>query len=464
MDIFLIKALQLILSISLLVVLHEGGHFFFAKVFGIRVHRFSLFFDFWKGGKKKAFKLGRWGKTDFVIGWLPFGGYVEIAGMVDESTNAEAVAQEESTVPANELFKNKPAWQRLLVMVGGVLVNFLVALFIYAMLMWANGEQRLPLKSITHGMSFNTEAQKLGFRNGDLITGIDEKTYQYLDQTAMLRDLGQAHTVHVLRDGKNVDINIDGQFDLLKALKQQPPFVALTLPSVVDSVLPTSPAKAAGLRKGDSIVAINGQAVSTWNEIDNVLYPIQDKIAASDNGKVDAKTLQTTLVVKRAKQATADTLRFSLTPEGKLGVTKHNVLLDYRTETIHYDFFSAIPAGISHGWSVLVGYVSDLRYIFSADGVKSVGSFGAIGSLFPATWNWTAFWNLTAFISLMLAFMNFLPIPMLDGGYIFITLIEMITRRRLSDKWIERVNTVGFYFVLGLMALGIFNDVVRFIF
>ena len=471
MEVFLIKALQLILSISILVILHEGGHFFFAKLFGIRVHRFSLFFDFWKGGKKKALKLGRWGNTDFVIGWLPFGGYVEIAGMVDESSDAEAVAKEEASLPANELFKNKPAWQRLFVMVGGVLVNFLLALFIYAMLLWSNGEQRVPLKGISHGMSFNTEAKKLGFQDGDLITGVDSKTYTYLDHVALLRDLGDAHTVHVLRNGKQLDINIEGGFDLLKALKQQPPFVALTLPSVVDSVLAESPAKRAGLHKGDTIVALNGHEVSTWNEIDNLLYPIQDKIAAAEGKGVDAKLLQTTLVVKHAAQdkkqmlnGAADTLRFSLNAEGKLGVTKHNVLLDYPTETIYYSFLEAIPAGISHGLTVLKGYVSDLRYLFSADGVKSVGSFGAIGSMFPSVWNWTAFWSLTAFISLMLAFMNFLPIPMLDGGYIFITLIEIITRRRLSDKWIGYVNTVGFYFVLGLMALGIFNDVVRFIF
>ena len=186
--------------------------------------------------------------------------------MVDESSNADAVAKEEANIPAHELFKNKPAWQRLLVMVGGVLVNFLVALFIYAMLLWVNGEQRIPLKGITHGMSFNTEAKKLGFQDGDLITGVDEKTYTYLDHVAMLRDLGDAHTVHVLRNGKNVDINIDGQFDLLKALKQQPPFVALTLPSIVDSVLAESPAKAAGLQKGDTIIAMNGREVSTWNE------------------------------------------------------------------------------------------------------------------------------------------------------------------------------------------------------
>lgn len=208
-----------------------------------------------KGGKKKALKLGRWGNTDFVIGWLPFGGYVEIAGMVDESSDAEAVAKEEASLPANELFKNKPAWQRLFVMVGGVLVNFLLALFIYAMLLWSNGEQRVPLKGISRGMSFNTEAKKLGFQDGDLITGVDSKTYTYLDHMALLRDLGDAHTVHVLRNGKQLDINIEGGFDLLKALKQQPPFVALTLPSVVDSVLAESPAKSAGLHKGDTIAA-----------------------------------------------------------------------------------------------------------------------------------------------------------------------------------------------------------------
>ena len=219
----------------------------------------------------------------------------------------------------------------------------------------------------------------------------------------------------------------------------------------------------AGMHPGDSIVAINGKAVTTWNQIDEHLGVVQDRITAAQ-GKIDPKWLATTLVVKHRGAAEADTLRFSLTPEGKLGVFKHNVLMDYRADTIHYDLASCFPAGAAHGWKVLSGYVSDLRYIFSSEGMKSVGSFGTIGSLFPAAWNWAAFWQLTAFISLMLAFMNFLPIPMLDGGYIFITLLEMITRRRFSDKVIERVNTVGFYFVLALMALGIFNDVVKFIF
>lgn len=464
MEVFLIKALQLILSISLLVVLHEAGHFVFAKMFGIRVHRFALFFDFWGGGKKKALKLGRWGNTDFVLGWLPLGGYVEIAGMVDESSDASAVAKEEALLPPHQLFKNKPAWQRLLVMVGGVLVNFLVALFIYSMVLLAWGEEKLPVQNIKHGMTFSPTAQAMGFRNGDLIVGADDKTYTYYDQAEMLRDLGRSKVIMVRREGQPLQsIQLPEGIDLLQLLKEQPPFVALTIPSIVDSVAKDSPAGKAGLRSSDRVLAMNGKPLSTWNEMDAQLAIVQDQIAATE-GKVPAKLLATTLIVQHKNSEQPDTLRFQLTENGKLGVFKHNILQDYATTTIRHDFFSCFPAGISHGWKVLSGYVSDLRYIFSAEGAKSVGSFGTIGSLFPSAWNWAAFWQLTAFISLMLAFMNFLPIPMLDGGYIFITLIEMITRRKISDKWIERVNTVGFYFVLGLMALGLFNDVVRFLF
>lgn len=465
MDVFLIKTLQLILSISLLVVLHEFGHFFFAKIFGIRVHRFALFFDFWKGGKK-ALRLGKWGGTDFVIGWLPFGGYVEIAGMVDESSNAEAVAAEEKQIPAHELFKNKPAWQRLLVMVGGVLVNFLVALFIYAMILFTWGSERLPMQNIKHGFSFSPTAQEMGFRNGDLIVGTDSKTYAYFDQGEILRDLGTARILRVVRQGKEQHISLPENLDLLALLKEQPAFLALTLPAVVDSVL-SAEAKSCGLRKGDSILAFNGKAVSTWNEIEVQQLVLQDQIRAAQQAKQVAKLQElrkVQMVVKHQGSTQADTLQLQLSSEGMMGVVKHNVLLDYPTERQTYGFWESFPAGAERAWKVLSNYVSDLRHIFSAEGAKSVGSFGTIGSLFPATWDWTAFWGLTAFISIMLAFMNFLPIPMLDGGYIFLLLIEMITGKRLSDKWLERINTIGFYFVLALMALGIFNDVVRFIF
>ena len=348
-------------------------------------------------------------------------------------------------------------------MVGGVLMNFLVALFIYSMVLLAWGEERLPMRNITHGFTFSPTAQQLGFRNGDIITGADGKTYTHFNQSEMLRDLGKAQTIHVLRRGEQVDIATGGRIDLLKMIKEQPPFVALTLPALVDDLAPDSPARKAGLRKGDRIIAMNGTPVQTWNEIDAQLAVVKDQIDAAD-GKVAPNVLRTTLVVLHADNALRDTLNFALTAEGKLGVMKHNVLADYKMETMRYNFLTCFPAGIRHGWEVLTGYVSDLRYIFTLEGAKSVGSFGTIGSLFPSTWSAPAFWQLTAFISLMLAFMNFLPIPMLDGGYIFITLLELITRRRFPDSLIERVNTIGFYLVLGLMALGIFNDVVRFLF
>lgn len=466
MEIFLIKAAQLILCFAILVILHEMGHFLFAKLFGIRVHRFCLFFDVAIGGKRRALPLGRWGGTDFAIGWLPLGGYVEIAGMVDESTDSAAVAEEEAKYPAHELFKNKPAWQRLLVMVGGVLVNFLLGLFIYGMVLFAEGEQQLPIRNITHGFSFSPAAQEMGFRNGDIIVGADGKDYTYFSQTEIMRDLGRSKTIQVLRPTphgqERVDITLPNDIDLLTLMKQQPPFVTLALPPMVEDVTPNGPAAKAGVKAGDRILTLNGDSITSWYDIDAKMAVLKDKIDAAD-GQLAERERQITLVVEREK-AQRDTLRFAATTEAKMGVMKYNVFKDYKFETIEHDFFSAIPAGISHGWGVLSNYVSDLRYLFSAEGAKSVGSFGTIGSLFPATWDWVAFWQLTAFISLMLAFMNFLPIPMLDGGYIFITLCEMITRRRLADKWLDRVNTIGFYFILGLMGLGIFNDIVRFVF
>ena len=468
MEIFLIKAGQLILCFAILVTLHELGHFLFAKLFGIRVHRFCLFFDVAIGGKRRAISLGHWGGTEFAIGWLPLGGYVEIAGMVDESTNADEVAKEEDKYPAHELFKNKPAWQRLLVMVGGVLVNFLLGLFIYSMVIWSQGEQLLPSRNVIHGYTFSPTAQQMGFRNGDIIIGADGKEYPYVDQTQLLRDLGKAHSIRVLRrvEGKSaqeIDIQLPSDLDLLDLLKQQPPFVAITLPNIVGGLIENGPAAKAGVKTDDRILAVNGQKVTSWNDIDAIMAVIKDQIDAAD-GEVDPKILQTQLVVQHKGSPRLDSLSFAVSKEAKMGVMKYNVLADYKLETRQHTLLSSIPAGISHGWKVLSGYVSDLRYIFSAEGAKSVGSFGTIGSLFPASWDWVAFWQLTAFISLMLAFMNFLPIPMLDGGYIFITLCEMITRRRLADKWLDRVNTIGFYFIIGLMGLGIFNDLVRFVF
>lgn len=464
MEIFLIKAAQLLLCFMLLVLLHEGGHFFFAKLFGIRVKKFCIFFDpsinlgFKKfSGTLKLFTLHG---TDYHLGWLPLGGYVNIAGMVDESTTADDLEADDT--PAGQRFSNKPAWQRLLVMAGGVLMNFITALVIYSAIFYTWGEEYVPARNMTHGYLFNEQAEALGFRDGDIVIGTDKMEFDRWNAD-VYTELTKADAVKVLRGGKEMSISLPEKLDLVEMLKQTPLFMEPANPSVLDSVMPGGPAAKAGLRKGDQIMAFNGKRLTTWNELDIAMGSVSDQIAAAD-GKVPASVLRADVVVRRNGGNTLDTLAMQLTKEGKMGVIKHNVLAEYQTKTITYNAFTCIPAGIKYGWDKMCSYVYQLKFIFSSEGAKSVGSFGTIGSLFPSAWYWPAFWSLTAFISIILAVMNLLPIPMLDGGYIFLTLIEVITRRKFSERAVERVNTVGFYLVLALMALGIFNDVARMVF
>lgn len=445
MTVVLIKAAQLLLCFCILILLHEGGHFFFAKVFGIRVSKFCLFFDPWI----KPLKLFTYKGTDYCIGWLPLGGYVSIEGMVDESKSAKDLGEE---VQPWE-FRAKPAWQRLLVMVGGVLVNFLLALFIYAMVFFTWGETYVPQRNMTEGYVFNKEAKALGFQDGDIVLaadGIEFKSHS----GDIYRTLSTAHECTVLRAGKEVSIALPGDLNLLNMLQHSPRFMDLRQSNVVDSIIADGPAAKAGMQKGDRILCINGYETTSGNAVMYEMSVVGDE----QNESADVQ-----VVVGRADNV-LDTLIVTVGKDAKLAVMFHSTLADYETVTEHYTLLEAIPAGISHGWDVLCGYVSDLKYIFTKDGAQSVGSFLTIGSIFPATWNWCAFWELTAFISLMLAFMNFLPIPALDGGYIFLTLIEVITRRKFSDAIVEQINKWGMYLLFALMALAIFNDFNRFLF
>lgn len=456
MGTFFIRALQLILCFSLLILLHEGGHFFFAKLFKVRVEKFCLFFDPWLTLFK--FKPKR-SDTTYCLGWLPLGGYVKIAGMVDESMDMKQL--QEPVKPWE--FRAKPAWQRLLIMVGGVLVNFVLAFLIYAMVLFVWGETYVPIRNITHGFKFNTEAQHLGFRDGDILLGTDTKTFRKFDGN-VYRDLSEAHQTTVLRGGKEVKIALPGDLNMLEMIKSQPRFVELLLPSVTDSVQKGSPADKAGVRPGDQLVAYNGKALSTWNEYTVMRGTVEDVLASASHAD-SVRLRQATIAVRRAATGKVDTLQLQLDDKYMMGMQWANPLVsEYKTETLHYGFFESIPAGLSHGWDVLSGYVDDLKYLFTADGAKSVGSFGAIGSLFPTSWDWCRFWELTAFISLMLAFMNILPIPALDGGHVFFLLIEVITGRKPSDKFMERAQTVGMALLLLLMAFAIFNDFRNFLF
>ena len=456
MEIFFIRALQLILCFMLLVVLHEGGHFLFAKIFKVRVEKFCLFFDPWftlfKFKPKKS-------DTTYALGWLPLGGYVKISGMIDESMDTEQMKQ---PVKPWE-FRAKPAWQRLFIMIGGVLVNFLTALVIYAMVLFTWGDTYVPLRNMTDGLKYNEMAQSVGFRDGDIPLRTDAVELERMDGD-MFRAISEAHSVTVLRDGKEVTFSLPGDLSLLEMLKDQPRFAEVLMPSRIDSVTAGGVADKAGIRAGDELIGYNGQAFSTWNEYAVVRGSIAD-VLAQGNAADSMKMRQAALVVRHAETGMTDTLNVILGKDYKLGIAWNlPTATRYESVTRTYGFFESFPAGAVHGWKVLTGYVDDLKYVFTAEGAKSVGSFGAIGSMFPAVWDWQRFWELTAFISLMLAFMNILPIPALDGGHVFFLLVEVIMRRKPSDKFMERAQTVGMTLLLLLMAFALFNDFRNFLF
>lgn len=442
------------LAISILVLLHEGGHFFFAKLFGVRVEKFYLFFDPWfhlfEFKPKKS-------ETTYGVGWLPLGGYCKIAGMIDESFDKEQMKK-----PAQPWeFRSKPAWQRLLIMVGGVLVNFLLALFIYAMVLFTWGDSYFSLKDMSMGMKFNESAKVIGFRDGDIMLRTDEKTLDRFD-VDMYRAIANAHTVTVLRKGKEVTLTMPEDMSLLTMVKEEPVFARPFIPAEVDSVLAGSPAQKAGIVKGDRLLAIGGVNIDSWNEFDNEIGRLQDVIAAAKTPADSMKARKTTVVFShKANPAKRDTAQIVLNPDLTLGVGKTYLGTYYKPVKLEYGFFESFPAGVVYGVDVLRGYVDDMKYVFTADGAKSLGGFGAIGSLFPPTWDWMLFWRMTAFLSIILAFMNILPIPALDGGHVLFLLYEMITRRKPSENFLIRAEYVGFGILILLMVVANMNDILR---
>jgi regulator of sigma E protease len=456
MDIFLIRLLQFMLAIGLLVLLHEGGHFFFAKLFGVRVEKFYLFFDpgIWKwDGSLFKFKPKN-SDTQYGVGWLPLGGYCKIAGMIDESFDTEQMKQPEQPWE----FRAKPAWQRLLIMIGGVLVNFLLALFIYSMILFYWGDTYIPVKSMSHGMKFNTEAKQYGFKDGDILIGTEKGEFK--DFSADLyRDLSEATRVDLIRDGKQMSLTLPGDINLLGMLKAEPSFVRPLIPAEVDSVMADSPAASIGLRKGDHIVAINGKAVDSYNEFTDQLGILEDMMTGAKSKADSLKIRTATIVYERGNSN--DTISVTLTPELKLGFFVKSIAGIYEPITKEYGFFESFPAGIKYGWNVLAGYVGDMKYVFTADGAKSLGGFGAIGSLFPPMWDWYLFWKMTAFLSIILAFMNILPIPALDGGHVLFLIYEIITRRKPSETFMIRAEYVGFGILILLMLVANLNDILR---
>ena len=447
METFLIRALQLMMSLSLLVIIHEGGHFFFAKLFKVRVTKFYLFFDPWFSLFKFKPKNS---ETEYGMGWLPLGGYVQIAGMVDETQNSEDLNH-----PVEDWeFRAKPAWQRLLIMVGGVMMNFLLALFIYSMILFMWGDQYVSLQDMTYGMEFNERAEEIGFRDGDILLSADDQPLERFD-VDMLRAITEARVVKVNRQGQEVEVFLP-EISLLDIAKDSPAFVEPLLPNVVDSVMPGRPFAEVGIRQGDKLLAINGESLSSYNAFVNKLAELRSEAEA--NGK---KTADFTLIYSRS--GVNDTIAVQTDTLFMVGASSQ-ALADYKVTKLEYGFFDSFPAGIALGVNTLKGYVNDMKYVFTKEGAKSVGGFGTIGSIFPSVWDWHRFWEMTAFLSIILAFMNILPIPALDGGHVLFLLYEIIARRKPSDKFMERAQMVGMILLFGLLIWANFNDVVRFLF
>ena len=452
MEINLINILQLVMSLALLVVIHEGGHFLFAKLFKVRVTKFYLFFDPW-------FSLFKWkpknSETEYGIGWLPLGGYVQIAGMVDETQSSEDLNH---PVEPWE-FRAKPAWQRLLIMIGGVVVNFVAALFIYSMVMYAWGDSYVSVPDQKNGMIFSQQAKQMGFQDGDILLRTNEVEFDRYGAD-MLRAIADANTVTVLRNGEEATISIPEEFGLLDMNKDGQIFVNFLQPAVIDSVFSDTPAALAGLQKGDRFLSINGRTINSYNEFTeciNALRAKSDSITLPEN----ILPLRNVELIVARFHGGQDTLTTLLTPDFKLGFTPK---IDINYTHVSYSFWESFPAGITYGLNVLKGYVDDLKYVFTKEGANSLGGFGTIASIFPTTWDWHRFWEMTAFLSIILAFMNILPIPALDGGHVLFLLYEIIARRKPSDKFMERAQITGMILLFALMIWANFNDVIRFLF
>jgi len=438
MESFLMKALQLIFSLSILVIIHELGHFVFARLFKVRVEKFYLFFNPWFSIFKFTPKNS---ETEYGLGWLPLGGYCKISGMIDESLDKEQMEQP----PKPYEFRSKPAGPRLLIMTAGVIFNFLLALFIYSMMLFHWGDAYLPLKNVTYGMEFNDTFKEIGFVDGDILSKADMTPLERYEDC--LIKIIEAKKVTVLRDGNEVvvDIPADMVQRVLRANESNP--IYFRYPLIVNNVV-SSTAKEAGLRENDHIICVNDVRTETFSEVSREL--------ATYKGK--------TITIEVIRNGQPLTMHIPVDMEGRLGVQVANLFSIYETVSIRYNFFTSFPAGARLGVNTLKGYVGGLKHVFSKEGAKSLGGFGAIGNLFPATWNWRQFWELTAFLSIILAFMNILPIPALDGGHVLFLLYEVITRRKPSDKFLEYAQITGMILIITLILFANGNDIVRFFF
>ena len=436
----LIKILQLLLSLSILVIVHEFGHYMAARIFKTRVEKFYLFFNPWFSLFKYKVK-----ETEYGLGWLPLGGYVKIAGMMDESMDKEQMAQP----PQPYEFRSKPAWQRLIIMLGGVTMNVVLAFVIYIGMLSVFGEEYLPTSEANkYGIVADSLAQDFGLRDGDKILSIDGHVVEDFQKIPLTMILEEARTVQIVRDGQQMDVTLpEGAIGKLVKYKS-PFFLSVRFPFVVESFAEQSAGKDAGLMAGDTILGVNGEMLVYFTEIRDVIKTKQGE--------------EITLNVKRGN----DTLNMAMlvSAEGKIGVWPRQQLNDFFTlNEKRYSLVEAVPAGMVKTIDGIGGYLKQLKLLFSPEvkAYESVGGFITIGSIFPSEWHWESFWRLTAFLSIMLAVLNLLPIPALDGGHVMFLAYEIITRRKPSDKFMEYAQIAGMVILFSLLIFANGNDVIK---
>ena len=436
------QIIQLLLSLSILVFFHELGHFTFAKIFKTRVEKFYLFFNPWFS----LFKFKK-GETEYGIGWLPLGGYVKIAGMIDESMDKE---QLDKPVEPWE-FRAKPAWQRLLIMLGGVMVNFILAFIIYIGVLMVWGEQKVPINEVNkHGVVVDSLGMDLGLRTGDKIILVNGETPGGMTDAFKDVILSSPHEIVVNRNGKDTLITITKK--QISYIIKNGPFMGARFPFEVAAFADTSIAKDAGMRVKDEVIGVNGEEMKYFDEIKAEIFSLknQDVEITVLRNKFDTISLQMTV------------------PEsGLIGVTLNDsVSRFYTIDSINYNLFQAIPAGVKMTFSEVGYYLKQLKLVFTPEtkAYKSVGSFITIGKLFPKKWDWRFFWTMTALLSIMLGVINVLPIPALDGGHVMFVLYEMIIGKKPSDKFLERAQIVGMVILLALIVFAFGNDLIKYVF
>lgn len=439
MEIVLIKAAQLILSLSLLVIIHEFGHFLFARLFKTRVEKFYLFFDPWFS----LFKVKK-GETEYGVGWLPLGGYVKISGMIDESMDKEAM----KLPPQPHEFRSKKSWQRLLIMIGGVLMNFILAFIIYIGVLYAWGEQYLPTANVKYGIEVDSVGMKIGLQTGDKILSVDNHPVEDFMKVIPTVILDKASTIQVERDGQKTDVEISDE-DLALLIKSKG-VLSFRIPYnyKIAKFAGKSVAKDAGLEVGDQIAGINGQTFEYNDQFKKVLRENVGK-QITLNVVRNGKTFDASVVIPET---------------AALGIQLDQDLEKiFEFKTVEYGLFESIPAGINRGFNTINDYLKQFKLIFSpkTKAYESLGGFIAIGNIFPGMWNWHSFWNMTAFLSIILGVMNLLPIPALDGGHVMFLLFEMITGRKPGDKFLEYAQIVGMVLLLSLVIFANGNDIFK---